>query len=378
MPFFGAHLSHLTAPGEAILHPDDPPVTGVDPKWRVALWNGMEQSGGNDEMHRYIRSKEQRDWAERQRAAGMTEEGIIEAIIQEYEKNGIAYNEHMARDELALSEMEAQRVDPDFPIRLPPDLEEVRDLLNQMHPWSYHELLMLAHLYNNGGAEASKAYQDLINDEQVRRLAAERAAKIEGKGYEVFPASIGAGIINSGRDFIMGVKSLWGDTDLLNLTQIEADAEAYLAAVESEDTRSVANALSNVAEGSPELAAALSGHGLVGLGIGLLSGRGAVIDEAIRSGKSAEEALALANLDTMISLLLNKPLDTIAGALPAKNKFQGGVQELFNLAFSEYILNEARKAALSALDKPENDKANSQSDDPYPIFEDGDRTVNRK
>jgi hypothetical protein len=39
---------------EATLHPDYQP-SRVDPEWRVALWNGMEQTGGNDEMRMYIR-----------------------------------------------------------------------------------------------------------------------------------------------------------------------------------------------------------------------------------------------------------------------------------------------------------------------------------
>lgn len=240
---------------------------------------------------------------------------------------------------------------------------------------------MLAHLYSQGDSKAANDSIDLINDEQVRRRAAERAAKIEGKGYEVLPAILTAAVIKAIKNQAMGVKSLLGDTKPFRLTQVEADAEAYINSIEDEDLLAFANAISYAAGVTPEILLSIYGPGWLSWVTGTLSSAGSAADESARSGKSNQEAMDDAYFNAVMAGMLAPFIDKgVDKALSPTSLLQEIGAEGFKGALTEFdmnILNEARDSNLSKQEAAKSGQDNYEYE-PYPLFESGTRSTKRR
>lgn len=286
----------------ALLDPSYRPVAGVDPKWLTDLHNAMELNGGNNVIRGSIRSKKFTDRVNQLLSSGVPEEQIIKALMESSQGNAVPLNEFTARDLLAQSAIDAQRIDPEFLTRIPLEAANHINTAEEDEPWTASERIMLAHLYSTGGQEAVDEYRDLMHNTLVLRRAVEKSANLSGQAYEVLLPAMAAGAAKVVKGVVAFFRLAAGDTEPMKLWQVEADAEAYISRLDTEDAKTMIKAISKLAEIGTTAALSYINPAL-GTTVGTFSSIGGTYQDELASGASRGTALNNAGVSAVINLI---------------------------------------------------------------------------
>ncbi len=219
----------------------------------------------------------------------MPEEQIIKALMDSSKGNAVPLNEFTARDLLAQSAIDARRIDPEFLTRIPLEAANHINTAEEDEPWTASEKTMLAHLYSTGGQEAVDEYRGLMYNTLVLRSAVEQSANLERAGaYEVVLPAIAAGAAKVVKGVVAFGRLAAGDTEPMKLWQVEADAEAYISRLDTEDAKTMIKFISELTAIGTTAALSYINPAL-GTAVGATSSIGGTYQDELASGASAAE-----------------------------------------------------------------------------------------
>jgi len=308
---------------EMMQHPDDQPAKGEAPKWKTDMAAALEISGANNVMRSAIQAKKFTQTINELRAQGRTDDEIIEALISLAAQQGVTVDKYEMRDLIALNAVEAQRAEPGF--FSPSTLKDEMAYINSSQrnePWTSAERTMLTHLYAEGGQDAVDQYKALKSDELVTRRAANNAEKLKGRGYEALPTAILNGVWQVAKNAYNGVRAIVGDMEPMKLTQIEANARAYIAKMDTEEVRNFVSMVSDLT--GIGLGAVLDYmNPLAAMAVGALTSTGERYQDELEAGSDEAKARNNAILSGMLSLslgMLSEGIDEYGGAFSPLTK----------------------------------------------------------
>ncbi len=145
-------------------------------------------------------------------------------------------------------------------------------------------------------------YRHLMHNTLVLRRAVEQSANLSGQAYEVVLPAMAAGAAKVVKDVFAFFRLIAGDTEPMKLWQIEADANAYISRLDTEDAKTMIKAISELTAIGTTAALSYINPAL-GTAVGTFSSIGGTYQDELASGASRGRALNNAGLAAVINLI---------------------------------------------------------------------------